>query len=118
MVIDTSAVLAILGAETEAALFIEKSRQPTCLQFPVTRRRLMKANISIPNPVYEATKQLAQQLGLSLSELYTLALTAYVTAHQQEDVTAALNRVYDTESSTLEPGLVHLQLATLGGETW
>jgi hypothetical protein len=78
----------------------------------------MKADISIPNPVYEAAEQLAQRLGMSLSELYTAALTAYVTAHQKGDVTEALNRVYETESSTIEPGLVNIQLASVGGETW
>jgi hypothetical protein len=78
----------------------------------------MKADISIPNPVYEAAEQLAQRLGMSLSELYTAALTAYVTAHQKGEVTEALNRVYETESSTIEPGLVNIQLASVGGETW
>jgi hypothetical protein len=57
-------------------------------------------------------------LGISLSELYTAALTAYVTTHQKEDVTELLNRVYETEASTIEPGLVNLQLASMGGESW
>ena len=78
----------------------------------------MKADISIPNPIYDATEQLAQTLGMSLSELCTAALTAYVIAHQRGEVTAALNRVYDTEPSTMEPGLVNIQLASVGGDTW
>lgn len=55
---------------------------------------------------------------MSLSELYTVALSAYVNAHQMENVTEALNRVYERESSTLEPGLVALQVASIGDETW
>ena len=78
----------------------------------------MKTTISIPNPVYEAAQQLAQRLNVSLSDLYTVALTAYVTAHQKEDVTETLNRVYATGSSEIEPGLVHLQLQSIGGERW
>ena len=78
----------------------------------------MKANITIPNPIYEAAEQLARRLGISLSELYTIALTAYVTTHQKEDVTELLNRVYETEASTIDPGLVNLQLASIGGESW
>jgi predicted RecB family endonuclease len=78
----------------------------------------MKTNISIPNPIHEAAEQLAQTLGVSLSDLYTAALTAYVTAHQREEVTEALNRVYEREPSTIEPGLVTIQLASVGGETW
>jgi hypothetical protein len=76
----------------------------------------MEANIRIPHPIYVAAEQLAQKLGVSLSELYTAALTAYVTAHQNGEVTAALNRVCETESSAIEPGLVHIQLASVGGE--
>ena len=78
----------------------------------------MKADISIPNPVYEAAEQLAQRLGVSLSELYTAALTAYVTAHQRGVVTEILNQVYATEPSTPEPDLVNVQLASVGGEAW
>ena len=77
----------------------------------------MKANISIPNPIYEAAEQLAQSLGISLSELHTAALTAYVVTHQKGEVTEALNRVYETELSTLEPDLVQLQLVSVGGKT-
>lgn len=78
----------------------------------------MKANISIPNPVFEAADQLAQSLGMSLSELYTAALTAYVTAHQKGKVTEALNRVYETEPYALDLAWVNVQLASVGGETW
>ena len=75
-------------------------------------------NISIPHPIFEAAKQLAPKLGMSLSELYTAALAAYVAAYQSEDVTAKLNEVYETEPSTLEPELVALQVASIGTETW
>lgn len=78
----------------------------------------MKTDISIPNPTYKAAERLAQRLGLPLSELYTAALTTYIAAHQRGEVTEALNRVYKMESSTIEPDLVHIQLASVGGETW
>jgi hypothetical protein len=78
----------------------------------------MGTDITIPRPISEAADQLAQRLGISLSELYTAALTAYVTTHQRSEVTEILNRVYETETSTLEPMLVNLQVASLGGETW
>jgi hypothetical protein len=47
----------------------------------------MKTEISIPNPIFEAAQQLAQQLNISLSELYTAAIAAYVAEYQDEDVT-------------------------------
>ena len=78
----------------------------------------MQTTITIPNPIYEAAEQLAEKLDLSLSDLYTIALTAYVTAHRPEDVTDALNRVYENEPSAMDDGLMHLQLASIGGEEW
>ena len=79
---------------------------------------MMKTTVTIPNPIHEAAVKLADQMDLSLSDLYTVALTAYVTAHQTEDITAALNRVYETEPSTVDSSIVKLQLKTIGGERW
>ena len=78
----------------------------------------METTITIPNPIYEASEQLARRLDVSLSDLYTIALTAYLTSHREEDVTKSLNRVYETEASSLDPGLVHLQVASIGDERW
>ncbi|MGA9351906.1 MAG: ChpI protein [Anaerolineae bacterium] len=77
----------------------------------------MKAEIAIPRPISEAAEQLAQTLGMSLSELYTAAVAAYVTAHQRSEITETLNRVYATEPSAMDPAWVHIQLASVG-ETW
>lgn len=78
----------------------------------------MKTTVIIPNPVYESTEQLAQRLNVSLSELYTAALAAYVNAHQRENVTEALNQIYESEPSTMEPELVELQVASIKDEKW
>lgn len=78
----------------------------------------MKVDISVPNPIFEAAQQLAQKLDMSLSELYTAALVAYVAAYQDEDVTEKLDEIYESEPSTLEPELVTLQVASIGGESW
>jgi hypothetical protein len=48
--------------------------------------KLMKAEIAIPRPVSEAAEQLAQTLGMSLSELYMAAVTAHVTVHQCSEI--------------------------------
>jgi len=76
----------------------------------------MKADIVIPNPISDAAQQQAQKLGISLSEFYTSALAAYVAACQRNDVTEALNRVYETELSAIGPLLVKVQVASLTGE--
>jgi hypothetical protein len=78
----------------------------------------MKTDISIPNPIFEAATKLAQKLNMSLSELYTAALAAYVATYESEDITAQLNEVYEAEESVLEPELVVLQVASIGDESW
>jgi hypothetical protein len=78
----------------------------------------MKSDISIPNPVFIAARNLAKKMGVSLSELYTAALNAYVTEHQKENITEALDQVYTDEPSTLEPELVKMQVVSLEGEEW
>jgi hypothetical protein len=78
----------------------------------------MRADHSIPRPISEAAKRLARKLGMSPSELYTAALTAYLASHPGSEVTEMLNRVYERESSTVDPVLAKMQFASLGGETW
>jgi hypothetical protein len=78
----------------------------------------MKTDISIPNPVFHAAEKLAKKMGVSLSELYTAALNAYVIEHQKENVTDALDRVYASEKSNLEPELIKMQVVSLEGEKW
>jgi len=78
----------------------------------------MKSDISVPNPVFHAAENLAKKMGVSLSELYTAALNAYVAEHQKEDVTDALNRVLETEPSSVEPEMVKMLVMSIGGEEW
>jgi metal-responsive CopG/Arc/MetJ family transcriptional regulator len=78
----------------------------------------MKSDISIPNPVFHAAEELAKKMGVSLSELYTAALNAYVTEHQKGNITETLDQVYADESSNLEPKLVQMQIVSLEGEEW
>lgn len=78
----------------------------------------MKSDISIPNPVFHAAQNLAKKMGVSLSELYTAALNAYVAEHEKENITETLDQVYAEETSMLEPDLVKMQVVSLEGERW
>jgi hypothetical protein len=78
----------------------------------------MKTAVSIPDPVFEAAEGVARRLGLSRSALYARAIDAFVQAHRGEGVTAALDAVYATEASTVDPVLDRLQLAALRAERW
>ena len=70
----------------------------------------MKTDISIPNRIYQAAEKLAKELGISLSELYTAALTAYVSEHNKKNIAEKLDTVYVTKSSNVEPETVEMQI--------
>jgi hypothetical protein len=53
----------------------------------------MKTAVSIPDRVFEETEQLAQRMGKSRSEVYSLALEEFVARHAPEYVTEAYDRV-------------------------
>lgn len=78
----------------------------------------LTTDVAIPAPISEAARQLAGKLGMSVGEFYTAALSTYVAAIQKRDVTEALNQIYGTEPSALDPVLVSLQTTSLGNEKW
>jgi metal-responsive CopG/Arc/MetJ family transcriptional regulator len=78
----------------------------------------MKTAISVPNPVFEAAEQLAHRLGLSRSELYAKAVEEFISAHKNQGVTEKLNEIYGQNSSSIDPGLIQLQLAFIPKEEW
>ncbi|MHA2030600.1 MAG: hypothetical protein ACXAC2_14730 [Candidatus Kariarchaeaceae archaeon] len=80
---------------------------------------MTKKNISIPRSVFKTAEQLAKSLGMSLSEFYTAALSAYIESYKNNSsVTEKLNQIYKTESSSIDPEMVKIQVASLGDETW
>ncbi|MBW4691671.1 MAG: hypothetical protein KME27_07860 [Lyngbya sp. HA4199-MV5] len=78
----------------------------------------MKTAISLPDSVFEEAEVLAQQLGLSRSELYTKALQAYLQRYNREQILLKLNQVYSTESSELDPVMARMQFTSLPREDW
>jgi metal-responsive CopG/Arc/MetJ family transcriptional regulator len=78
----------------------------------------MKIAISVPEEVFKAGEHLAQQLGLSRSQLYSDALAAYLSTRGAQAVTARLNAVYETAASKLDPALESYQIKRLADETW
>lgn len=76
----------------------------------------MKIAISVPDPVFEAAERLVQSSGVSRSKLYSQAVEDYVKKHQGEDIRQALERVYGSEPSTLDPVWERCQLEVLREE--
>ncbi|WP_427159230.1 ribbon-helix-helix domain-containing protein [Aliinostoc sp. HNIBRCY26] len=78
----------------------------------------MKTAISLPDSVFEEAEALAQQLGLSRSELYTKALQAYLKKYNSSQILHKLNQVYSQESSDIDPVLARMQFMSLPYEDW
>jgi antitoxin MazE6 len=76
----------------------------------------MKTAISVPDSVFEAAEQLAHRLSLSRSELYAKAVEEFISAHKNQGVTEKLNEIYGQNSSSIDPELIQLQLASIPKE--
>lgn len=78
----------------------------------------MKTAISIPDDVFESADELARELGISRSELYSTAVAEYLAKHRAEDVTARLNEVYAEQPSGLSPEIRRAQARSIGKSDW
>ena len=77
----------------------------------------MKTAISIPDELFESADELAQELGVSRSELYARAVAEYLAKHRNSDVTNRLNAVYASEDARLAKPLRRAQAASVR-EDW
>jgi predicted transcriptional regulator len=78
----------------------------------------MKTAISVPDDVFESADELAQQLGISRSELYSTAVAEYLAKFRSEDITARLNEVYADQDSSLAPEIRRAQARSIGASGW
>lgn len=78
----------------------------------------MKVAISVPDPVFSAAEQLAHQMKVSRSQLYSEALSAYLGSRGSAAVTSKLNTIHGIESSQVEGGLMQAQLKSVGHGAW
>ena len=58
----------------------------------------MKTAISIPDDVFTDAERLAKRMSKSRSELYSRAVREYVARHSPNQVTEALDALYEDES--------------------
>ncbi|MBS1849161.1 MAG: ChpI protein [Actinobacteria bacterium] len=55
----------------------------------------MKTAVSLPDELFDDAERLADQLGLSRSELYARALSSFLETQEDDPVTAALDALAD-----------------------
>jgi len=76
----------------------------------------MKVAISLPDPVYEAAETIRKRLGVSRSRFYTKAVESQVRTYQADEIREALDQVYGSEDSRMDPVLKRLQAEALREE--
>jgi metal-responsive CopG/Arc/MetJ family transcriptional regulator len=62
----------------------------------------MKTAVSIPDDLFEEAERLASRLQTSRSQLYARALTEFVARHDEDRVTAAMDRVVDDVGTQID----------------
>jgi predicted transcriptional regulator len=65
----------------------------------------VKTAISIPDPLFRAADRAAKRQKVSRSRFYSRAVEAYLKTQQSKGVKEALDAVYASERSELDPGL-------------
>ena len=78
----------------------------------------MKTAISIPDPIFRKADKLAKRLGVSRSHLYAMAVQRLIDAHDDDAITAAIDRVLASETSELDPMVKQFQARTLAKDPW
>ncbi len=78
----------------------------------------MKTAISIPDSLFEEAERLSKRLRIPRSRLYAKALKAYVERQRSKSIREALDAVYASENSELDPGLAAAAYQVLSKEKW
>lgn len=78
----------------------------------------MKTAISIPDDIFHTADHIAKRLGISRSEFYSKAVSSYISTHQNEAVTKALDEIYEKETSQIDPVIKLMQFKSLAMEQW
>lgn len=74
----------------------------------------MKTAVSLPDALFAEADRVAERLGLSRSELYARAITAFVREHSSEVITQTIDRILRTTTASLDPELARMQSRSLG----
>lgn len=77
----------------------------------------MKTAISLPDPLFAAADLMAARQGKSRSQLYAEALAEYLTRHDDDAITEALNGVYGRDRAP-DPALQGAARRLLLSEPW
>lgn len=78
----------------------------------------MKTAISLPDEVFERAEKTAKRLNLSRSELYSRALSEYLSRHTPDEVTAALDAAISEAGQPRDEHVVRSSRRLLESSEW
>jgi antitoxin MazE6 len=78
----------------------------------------MKTAVSIPDRLFREAERLTKRLRIPRSQLYARALEDYIRQQRSKGIKEALDEVYSTESSELDPVIAQLQAEALESDKW
>ncbi|MFV0442450.1 MAG: hypothetical protein ACK5Q5_02640 [Planctomycetaceae bacterium] len=78
----------------------------------------MKVEITIPDDLFHAAEDLATHLAMPRSELYSQAISEFLAAHNDEQITLTLNGIYGNETSEVDLQLSMMQLMSFKRTSW
>ena len=74
--------------------------------------------IPLPPKASEEARKLADEMEISLEELFVLAFYQYLSHYRRENITAVLDSIYEHESSELDPRLKKMQADSIDADKW
>ena len=78
----------------------------------------MKTAISLPDAVFHAAERQAKRARKSRSQLYSEALSEYLSRHSPDEVTEAMNVVVDQLDESPDPFVMAAALSVLARVEW
>ncbi len=78
----------------------------------------MKTAISIPDKLFRAAEQFAENHGFSRSRLYAEAVALYLELHPSTHITEKLDELYSSSPSKLDETISKMQFSSLDKEEW
>lgn len=74
--------------------------------------------IPLPPKATEEARKLADEMEISLEELFVLAFYQYLSHYRRDNITAVLDSIYEHANSELDPQLGKLQADSLDSDKW
>ena len=78
----------------------------------------MKTAISISDKLFKIAEKTAKKYGISRSNLFSKAIEEFINTHNPQDITNALNNIYENTNSQIDKTILEMQTNSIEQEDW